>query len=485
MAGWEDLPEIVPASSWEDLPELDAVPPGSPLAQALASQTGDVVTVDTPTGPAQFDRKGNRVYSQDEVAQQLDAGGARLKQRALEGALSFLSGGGPLVDEAQGVKSALSRGVATIAGNDAVDPLTAYRQGRDSTRALVKSSTASASPVVGGLPVLPLLGAVAATGPVGATAPARILASAVGAGLQGAGNTEADLTKGDVRGFLSDTGVATGTGAAAGLGGELLGLPLRALSKATGREAAAAAAAQRELDQAAAQKAVNAARGALGGETSSAMRTLEQARFAVDNPTLVSPQTLKNAQDFLASPEAEALLNRALQNTVARGGSQVGRIDKARAAMVDAIDSASPAAVDAVTAAKLAPDAVAKNAAQRLWRSLGQRAMMGAAGAGLGAGYQLATGGDVTEGVKWGGGTGFVIPPGALQTFRNLGNSPAVQHVANQAVADLLRASANGAARAGAATGAAAAKARTDVTNEERRALLEYLRGAQPFVPIP
>ncbi len=59
------------------------------------------------------------------------------------------------------------------------------------------------------------------------------LASATDQGLlAGAGNSRADLTEGDVGGFLRDTAVGAGTGAAAGLVGEGAGAVLRAGGRA-------------------------------------------------------------------------------------------------------------------------------------------------------------------------------------------------------------------------------------------------------------
>ena len=83
-----------------------AIPQGSPLEKAMKEQSGEIVTVETPTGPAQFTRDGQRFFSGDELAQ-MDAG-PKARESALSGALSFLSGGGPLIDEFKGIEAALN-----------------------------------------------------------------------------------------------------------------------------------------------------------------------------------------------------------------------------------------------------------------------------------------------------------------------------------------------------------------------------------------
>ncbi|HAM55951.1 MAG TPA: hypothetical protein DCQ64_11285, partial [Candidatus Rokubacteria bacterium] len=74
-AGWElEEPAKVPDGWVLEQPESATGVPGSPLEKVLAEQKGDVVTVQTPTGPTQFTRDGSPFYSPDEAAQMGQAG---------------------------------------------------------------------------------------------------------------------------------------------------------------------------------------------------------------------------------------------------------------------------------------------------------------------------------------------------------------------------------------------------------------------------
>lgn len=472
----------------------DAMEPDSPLAKALASQDGDVVTVETPTGPAQFDRQGNRVMSQDEVSQALDAGGGQLKQRALEGALSFLSGGGPLVDEAQGVKSALKRSMATLAGRDAVDPVTAYRQGRDTARKDVAQATRNASPDVNvmgvDVPVLPVLGAVAGAGPLAEGVVPRLVAASYGAGLQGAGASEADLTKGDVGGVAQDAAISGVLGLGGQAFGEGIGAVSRPLTKALRGQSAAASQAVVDAQQAAANKAAQSAVGSVGGRTAGVANTMDRLMEIARNELgLYSPEQVAGALERLREPDMTALREQMARNLTAKAGNQGPQLEKARAEMIQAFQEAEPQAVAASAAAKLDPATQSRDFGRSLWKSIGQRALIAGATGAAGAGVSALTGGDTAKGGLAGlAGGAFLSQPGVLAFLRNQAGNPARQALINAMAANGAEAAGRGAAAIGRTEGLLAGRGATELTNEERRrveAFLSALRGGPPGAPVP
>lgn len=325
--------------------------PGSPLEKALAEQKGDVVTVETPTGPTQFTRQGAPFLGVGEAQQMGAAGGARFKERALEGGLSFLSGGGPLLDEMAGAKGAVfdrrpSEGL-----------LDAYRRVRNSARRDVASATRNASPTVSvadmSIPVLPLAGAVAPSllAPNPATWLGRMgLSGAVGA-EQAVGESRSDLTRGDVGGFLKDTGRGAGTGLAAAGVVEGLGVPIRAIARGAASRIGDVAATQAAKDAAAvaddvaslksefgrASTAVNRAgentRGIIGGVPSPGASAIDpalqsRALLQLSDPNFVSAQqhTLENVlDDFPATVARRDAAETAYRAAVANQGADAAK----------------------------------------------------------------------------------------------------------------------------------------------------------------
>lgn len=485
--GWE-LETAAPAlpAGWEFDTSTPAIPPGSPLAKALATQKGDVVTVETPTGPAQFDRQGNRVASADEMAAQMDAGGAGLKQRMLEGALSVASGGGPLVDEFQGLKTALGRSAQTLMGNDAVDPVTAYRQGRDDARRLVKSSTEAASPTVDvaglSVPVLPAAGALLSAGPGGASVLPRLAAAAASGGLQALGSSEADLTKGDVQGVALDAATGAGLGLAGAGVGEALGAAVRPLARALRRESGLAADVVSQAEKAAADKAARSAVGTVGGHTSGVANTLGRLEEIARNQLgLYSAEEVAAAISRLKAPDMVALRQQMTQNLMAKAGNQGPALAKAREDMLTAFDAASPEAVAARAAEKLDPSKQGKDFARSLWKSIGQRALISGGVGAAGAGAAALTGNDPKAGGLTGlVGGAFLSQPGVLAFLRNQAGNPARQALVNALAAKGAETAGNAVANAGRYVGVEAARGRTELTNEERlrlEAFLSALRG--------
>lgn len=225
----------------------------SPLDVALSEQSGPVVTVQTPTGPAQFSRSGEPIQD-TKLKEATEAASSREKNL---GRLVSFTSGSPAFGPVAGL-AGLMRGQG-------------YTKGRLDTQRQAERATQQFSPKIGPVPVLPLLGGMVATAPAGAariggtlggvalnTARASQLARV---GLQGgigaaqaAGSGRSSLLEGDVAGTLKDVGIGLGAGLAGGALGEGVG-------SALGTLAARAAPAAERLANTAAVKAL------LGGGT--------------------------------------------------------------------------------------------------------------------------------------------------------------------------------------------------------------------------
>lgn len=329
MSDWRKEAEPVPDWRAEAEPvEAPSGVAGSPLEKALASQKGDVVTVETPTGPAQFDRQGRRVMSPEESQQMGAAGGARLKERALEGALSVLSGAGP---------------VASMAGYFAgVEPgddsgFSAYRKARALAQRDVDRSTRNASPVVGGVPVLPMIGAAIPSmlAPNPATALQRIGASAAVGAEQAADASPADLTRGEIGPLLTDAGkgMARGAGTAGLIEG--LTLPMRFISRGAGARIGDAASGQASKDVTAVADEIAEARGQLGGESTKAGLMRRNMLGAIEEvPADLPPGSVGSVSDaaradalaMLKDPDAVRLAEKTLARNRSEYPAQVSKI---------------------------------------------------------------------------------------------------------------------------------------------------------------
>lgn len=402
--------------------------PGSPLAKALAEQTGDVVTVETPEGPARFDRQGRRVMSFEDMP---DIGSNRIKTQAMQGVLSVASGGGPLLDEGYGALKALgSIGTPEKFGD-------AYERGLGEARREVAQATRAVSPNVnvGGVdvPVLPVLGAAipGLVAPVAATGLARIALSGGQSAYQAAGQSESDLTKGDFGGFAKNVGAGAGIGLLAGGAGEAVGVPLRALASRLGSEAGAARQATQEAIQTSKDKAVASAAGQVGRVVATQGNSMETVMDVLRNPQWYSDDVVQEAWRLAESPEGKLLLSRAAANNIDKLRQSLSAETVAREGLASANQAASPAAVAAATAEKVAPESLRADLAGRAWRSLGQRAALGFAGGAAGRGLDMLTGNDGNEGGFGGALIGATLAPGGLQMMRNVAASPAFQTGAN------------------------------------------------------
>lgn len=432
-----------------------AAPAGSPLERALQTQQGDVVTVETPTGPAQFTRDGRRVLSAEEASQQMNAGEARLKERALEEGVTFFANGGKLADEIAGLgaaQTAVPRFLASkVTGQQAMNPLEAYVATRNRVRRDVAGAEKNSPTVeVAGLNVKPvaLLGAAAPSLGVGLpeTMLGRLGLGAATAAIDEVGASEADLTKGETGQFGKDVVRAGGAGLVAAGAGELATAPLRAIATKASGESALARQALESATQEARDKAARSALGSLGGVVSAQGNAAETIGDILRNPHLYSQNVVLEAYNFMRTPEGQQLMNRAAMNNMERMPGLLSREAEARQVLSAAQASAAPGAVSKEVAAKVAPGAVVSDVGRKFMKSVGQRAALSAGGAGVGALISEATGGDWKTGGAIGAGSGWATP-GVLQFMRNQANNPALQTVANRAMADLLELAANTTAR--------------------------------------
>lgn len=448
-----------PGSDWRSRARPIAEP-GTPLADALASQAGDVVTVETPSGPAQFTRGGERFYSPEEAAQLMDAGGARFREKALGAGLSFLSGGGPLLDELAGAAKALdparlgAMAREALAGKTTPAVLDTYRQARDTARQDVARATRDTSPTLklGGreLPVLPMAGAALPSilAPNPATVGARILSSGAQGAVAAAGNSEADLTRGQGGDFAGDVALGGGVGLGAGAVAEGLAAPLRWVAGKASGEARAAGEAARAQAQAAADKAVKSQEGMLGRVIATQGNAMETVMDVLNHPERFSEAEIQRALALLNSDFGKTLLSRAAGNNMTKLVEAVPVEEETRTALAAAREAALPESVARVLAQQRA--GLGSDVATKAWKSIGQRALLGAAGSTLGAGAAWAVGADPKVGAGIGATAGF-LPQGALQFMRNQAARPLVQEAVNNAGASAFEAGANALSRGGSA----------------------------------
>jgi hypothetical protein len=178
-------------------------------------------------------------------------------------------------------------------------------------------------------------------------------------GAQGAfqalGESEADLTKGDVAGAAKDTGIGALAGAAVGAVGHGLGKAVnwvadKASSGIRGAESDAAAKAW-----ATAQKAYRTAKSALGGEAAAGLNAVDQAEKIVANESgHYTPALVAEAAQWLQSPEVAALRQRAAGNVLEAGQNRLpGSLATAEQVFAQAKQGLQPQAVEAAGAASL------------------------------------------------------------------------------------------------------------------------------------
>ena len=344
-AGWEiEVPKKakapVPPEGWEiETPEGPAGVHGSPLEAALAAQAGDVVTVQTPTGPTQLTRDGHPFYSPDEAAKVGEAGTARLKERALAGGVSLMSGG-LLGAQQAGLGAAMKWPHPSSGKREGESPLDVYRRIRDQTTRDFEDATRHASPVVPVLghkvPVLPIIGAALPSllVPNPVTVMGRMgLSGAIGA-EQAASSSQADLTRGEVAPLLKDTARGAGTGLLAAGAAEGLSVPMRAITRGAASRIGDAVARQAGKDSVDVAKEVATLRGKLGAESQNASRMFENTQRAAgggvapSGQSMIDPALQGRAMLALSAPATVRLQEKVLSRGIGEIPAQTGVVER-------------------------------------------------------------------------------------------------------------------------------------------------------------
>ena len=476
------LPPLPPGATL-DGPEPTSGVPGSPLEKALASQTGDVVTVETPTGPAKFTRGGARFYDDAEAGQQMDEGGARMKERGLEGALSFLSGGGPMVDEMAGVKGAVTGRLPLFDG---------YRAARDTARNDVSRSTRNASPMipVGSyrIPALPLAGAVLPS--LMAPNPSSVLARIGASGAQGAesalGNSEADLTMGEFGRSARDVGAGTGTGLLAGGVAEGIAVPMRAIARGAASRIGDSVATQTAKDAADVAGEVSTIRGQLGGESQKASRMFENTQRAASGgiapagASSINPALQGRALLSLSDPATVRLQEKVLERSLGEIPGQTAKVTALEQQLATKTAGAAQEASQR-TSDYFSKPAFETEIAPRLGRLAYNSATGaltgGAAGAAMGMGSLLTGVGDPLTAAGVGLATGITqgLGKSAITMSRNAMAQPRLQVGALQSLIGAAQAGQR-ALRSGArATASVAPTAGSTISKDEEESIQAFL----------
>jgi hypothetical protein len=426
---WKE--RATPVSGWKARAtpvgeSVDSGDVGSPLEAALKAQAGDVVTVDTPTGPAQFTRKGERVMSAEEREPMFGAMEAGARQRGLEGALSFLSGGGPLLDELRGFDAG-ARAFLRREG-DAGD---AYRQVRDETRAEVSKATGAASPImdIGGVkvPVLPALGAAAPS--LLAPNPATIAGRIGLGGYTGASSAAANSEARDWMGLAEESflGGALGAGTTAAMEPVVAGIGL--LMKGAGDKIAVIRNARAAKDAADVASELESLRGALRAEQQKGSRLFENTQRALGGTPAggapVSPAIQQKAAQTLADPSTARLQEQVLENSIEAIPAQTRRIMGLEHEVAEETFLA-PSKAAQQTQDYFSGGAWARDIRPRINRQLGNAALGGAYGL-PGAGVALATGHPGLAALSVMGAATAAGQKGAITSARNALASPRVQ----------------------------------------------------------
>lgn len=311
------------SKAFAEMPDAESgAEPGTPLARALAANPADVVPVTDPQEGflGNFTRQGQRFMTPDEVEANVKSS---MGVKNMEGLLSFLSGGGPLLDEGAGVMTALG-GRKPNEGF-----LDAYRRGRETARNDVATATKDVSPEIAGIPVLPVLGSMAATAPIGAAGTGAKLfgAGALSSGVLGAGESEQDLTQGEFGPFAADVGLRALTGGAgAVVGNKLAQIPGQLASKAA--TAMAESAPINALKALGLRAGISNALKQLGYETPEAAKYLGE--FALDKGLIKSGGSADDV--FAATQKALQQTGQELDPIYARAQAASGGVDPEEAA---------------------------------------------------------------------------------------------------------------------------------------------------------
>lgn len=397
--------------SAEEATRLGAVPVETPrrrISAAEAAQLGATeVSPEQPAEPAPIGRSDTEAALTGLAAGPLGALGAVVgnhikaddfePQKAIGAAVNGLSQGVTLGfgDEMEGVRGAMTnvgKGLRERlkTGADTTPSFgDAYRAARDADRTKNKESEASHPVVYGGakfagnvaLPV-PGTGATTLAGKVAGGA-------ATGAGLGGvmaAGESDADLTKGDVGGFVKDTLKGAGGGA---LGGAIGGGVSHGFEKLGERFGKKASGIETQLRVDKVSEDLASAQGSYGHDVQDSNRALENLRTALADPAS-STQLKADIQAFMKTPGYSQLVEQVGRNTLDAAPLKLGKMAASKQAIADA-----PALANKAVDAELAKSTLKEDVLPRVmhYAKPAVAALLGGATAGpagAGAGGLLA-----------------------------------------------------------------------------------------------
>jgi len=356
--------------------------------------------------------------------------GPSLRERILGSLVSFTSGS-PLF--------------GTVA--DAAGALGVGGRGGSGLRRDAEQATKQFSPTVAGVPVLPVLGSVAATLPAGA---ARIGTLGVGAsraarvGLQG---TIGAVSAADRGGDAGDVALGTVTGLGGGLGGEFVGAVGSRIAKGAASRIGDVVATRAAKDAADVAADVAAAEGRYGAATQALNRTGENLNRSVAGlpPTsgsLLPVPTQQRALNALTDPDTIKALTEVAERDIANLPTKTADYLRLQAA-AQAARAGAPAEAAKRTSDYFNTGVLRGEVVPRLG-PLAQRAALAAAAGGV---TSMLDGG-------FGVGVGSVMGAQGLLTMgRNVAKSPRVQRAALEGMISGIGAANAGLRRLGTAAG--------------------------------
>lgn len=414
MSDWRDLPVVnTKPDDWRKLPTTDNLGDAdSPMRKAIAEAPPDQqqFTVDTPTGPASFDRQGNRIFSSDETKTQGDAMESRFGQEVRSRAIPFLNGASlGLAPYMAGAAGAVRRQLNPLTKEGLIE---SFRKSTDEARDTVDETTKHAGV---GWDLAGRSVPAVATGP--ASLVGRTLLNAGLGAVEGFTGSKAKLNEeGGINQAARDAGFGAGVGGLASVGGEMVSWPLRALGRRLGSAATknAEKVVQQEtenLTSAATSKASEASR--LSAELK---RQITEADYVIQNPELFEPQVVEAMKSFRRLPEVLAERSRMAQGAVNGFNSTLNAFREAQKEASTAATGIADKAADAA-AQRLNPLNAATELTGGASRSIGQRALLQATG---------------------------ITSQGPLQFLRNTVKNPAYASITQGAFANTSNAAASG-----------------------------------------
>lgn len=358
-----------------------------------ASSLG-IHSVSTPQGPAVVTARGAPVEPPNNNTQRDLAMRTWLLNKVGAATRAPSLGMGPAI-------KGLSSGVeALIAGNQ--DPDAAYSRARTQQAADEASMHEQ-----GGVPAQ-IAGAM--LNPIGGGT-SMLVRGGVGlaqAGISAANESPGDMTRPGFLGqYASDAVEGAKKAAPYVLGGEALAGSAGWLARKFGGIKAGAEAAQQASNTMDLTQKGQSLLGSARSLTAQAQRKLEFVDRVLANPNQFDAEALALAQRMTVDPEVVAIRNSVAKNSMRDLRGMLPDLEQSRQMASDALTDI-PAKAAALTAEQLQPGAAAQNLVGRLWKSFGQRSVLGTVAGALGD----------TPGAA-------AISPGGLQAARNIAKNPA------------------------------------------------------------